>query len=62
MKITPTQAQVDESLDSAIRNGYELDDWSAADIAEDLNQYDSQFEEVPTERLVALIQNWKDRR
>lgn len=56
------QKRINESLDSAIENGYELDEWSAEDIAADLNQYDSNFESFESKDLVPFIQTWKDGR
>jgi hypothetical protein len=57
-----TQAQVNESLNHAIENGYELDDWSAEEIASDLSQYDCQFEDCDVELLIPFIENWKNGR
>lgn len=56
------QKRINESLDSAIESGYELDEWSAEDIAADLNQYDSNFESFESKDLVPFIQTWKDGR
>lgn len=53
--------RVFKSLDSGIENGYELDNWSAEEIAEDLREYDVDLESVPVS-LVPFIQEWKDGR
>ncbi len=60
--MTINQMTVDESLDSAIENGYELDEELAIDIAEDLTTYDARFEHVDIANIVPLVDSWKCRR
>ncbi len=54
--------RVAKSLDNAIENGYELDEWSAREIAEDVHEYDSQFEDVEPIELVPHVEAWKGHR
>lgn len=56
------EATLIESLDSAIQNGYEINEWPASEIASDVNQYDSYFENINHETLVKPIQDWLDKR
>lgn len=46
-----------ESLNNAVENGYELREWSAADIAEDFGD-DPLFKNVEAEALIPLIEEW----
>ena len=57
-----TQEEVFISLDQAVENGYDLTDWSEAEIARDLHEYDSQFEDVDPTSLVEHIEAWKVQR
>lgn len=57
-----TQENVDRSLNQAIENGYMLDLWDAEDIAEDLHEYDSDFEDTDPNDLVPFVRDWKSRR
>lgn len=50
------------SLNNALENGYELLEWTAEEIAEDLNQYDQYFENIPHKLLIEPIQEWLDNR
>lgn len=56
------QKEINESLDNAIFNGYELDEWSSADIASDIGQYDLQFQNIEQDVLIPLIEVWKQSR
>lgn len=56
-----TQAAIDESLDAAVRSGYELNIWNAEDIAEDIATYDSLFENVEPAILIPFIRIWKEK-
>lgn len=59
-----TRAQGDvvaASLDAAVANGYELWLWSPREIAEDMAEYDPDFEDFPTADLEPPIQAWLDR-
>ena len=57
-----TQQIVNESLDSAVVNGYDLQTWPAARIANDLSSYDQQFEGIEPVDLIPLIERWKELR
>jgi hypothetical protein len=57
-----TYKSVRESLDSAIDNGYELDEWEASDIADDMHKYDATFEDVDSELLKPHIERWLEER
>ncbi len=54
-----TQAGINESLDNAIENGYELLDWSNEEIAVDLGTYDEEYEGL-NEELIPFIQAWRE--
>ncbi len=57
------QEDISESLDSAIDNGYDdLLDWTDLEIAEDLGQYDKQFEDFDPQDLVPYVQAWRKAR
>lgn len=53
---------VARSNDQAVENGYDLEGWSAEEIAADLKDYDAAFEEVDSELLVEPIRKWQERR
>lgn len=56
------QQEIAQSLDNAIKNDYDFTTFTALEIAQDLNQYDSQFEgEEPLELVPAVI-SWQDSR
>jgi hypothetical protein len=57
-----TEAAVHESLDTAIDNGYELDEWPAWNIADDLKDYDATFEEADPKDLLPHIKTWLEKR
>lgn len=61
MKKKLTQRRVDESLNEAVKNGYELHLWEAANIAEDLSEYDQFFEDADQAVLLPLVEDWKKR-
>ena len=48
------------SLDNALDNDYELAEWGAEEIANELGKHDSFFESYETEALVPIIQEWLD--
>jgi hypothetical protein len=51
---------VRDAIRRAKENGYDLDAWSEWEVAEDLCEYDSDFEGVPVEDIyeaVCLIRN-----
>lgn len=54
----PLKAKIYESLNSAIDNGYELNDWPAEQIAQDLSEYDAFFEGYLEPELVPHIVSW----
>lgn len=56
-----SQVEVDESLDNAIDNDYDIKWIDAWKIAEDLADYDAKFENADLPQLEILVQNWKDR-
>ena len=56
------QAEIDLSLNNAVENGYELDEWDAKDISDDLSCYDKSFECEDPSSLVPFIQEWLDER
>jgi len=60
--LTITQEQVNESLDNAVVNGYDLDAEFAYDIALDLGTYDSTFEGMEVEELLPFVDAWKEAR
>jgi hypothetical protein len=47
-----------QSLDNAVTNGYSLEDWTEREIAEDLHEYDSQFEGIDPNLLVPIVRDW----
>ena len=47
-----------ESLNNAVANGYPLYEWTAEEIAADLAEYDSQFENVDQAELQIIIAGW----
>lgn len=51
-------AAVAASLDSAVANGYDLPDWTALQIAEDMAEYDSAVEGIPVEELLPHVEAW----
>ena len=53
-----TQERINESLDNATINGYPLKQWTPETIAQDLIEYDVDFEEVDPVLLVPFIKNW----
>lgn len=59
--MTISQDDIDESLNNAIENGYELGLWTAEQIAVDLSTYDAAFEDVDIEVLVPFISDWLSR-
>ena len=59
-----TQSEVDESLNNAVENDYDIKGIEAWILAEDLADYDAKYEGASEEdlaKLEALVQNWKDR-
>lgn len=56
-----TQTEVDESLNNAVDNDYDIKEIDAQTLAEDLGDYDAKYENPNLEVLVVLVQNWKDR-
>ncbi len=56
------QANLNLSLNNAIENGYELDEWDAEEISSDLSCYDEDFECEDPQLLVPFIQEWLDAR
>jgi hypothetical protein len=53
---------IKKSLDQAVAHGYELDTWSAEDIAADLGQYDATVEEYTIAQVLPCVQAWKLKR
>jgi archaellum biogenesis protein FlaJ (TadC family) len=47
-----------QSLNNAIDNGYELEDWTEREIAENLHEYDAQFEGVDPNLLIPIVKDW----
>ena len=56
--MTDLRAKLFESLNNAVDNGYELREWSAEDIADDVSEYDPQFEDVDTATMIPIIEEW----
>lgn len=54
--------QVFESLDNAVENGYDLKDWSAQDLAEDLSDYDSYFNDKNVDEIKTHVKQWQEER
>lgn len=54
--------QVFESLDNAVENGYDLKDWSAQDLAEDLSDYDSYFNDKNVDEIKTYVKQWQEER
>ena len=50
--------QVFESLDQAVTNGYDLSLIPAVDIAADLHEYNTAFEDVPVSVLLPHVTEW----
>jgi len=57
MKVHP-QERVDESLDNAIDNDFEFRDLDPEQIAEDLSEYDSDFEDADLDTLTTQVKDW----
>lgn len=55
-------ALVKESLDSAITNGYDIEDWGAEGIAEDMGSYDGTVDQLPVKFLVPYVEAWLEER
>lgn len=53
-----TQDQVNENLDNAVANGFEMREWSAADIADDLIRNCADFENWEPSELIPLVEVW----
>ena len=53
------QERVSESLDNAVENGYQMQKWCVEDIAIDMTQFDSFFENHDPKQLIPFIQDWK---
>lgn len=47
-----------ESLNNAVANGYPLYEWSAEEIADDLAEFDSEFEAADKTELKIIIGTW----
>jgi len=56
------EQQVFSSLDSAVANDYDLREWSAEEIANDLHEYDADLESVSPAELLPHVQAWKEAR
>jgi len=51
--------KVYESLNNAMANGYlELSTWTPAEIAEDLKEYNPDFEDIPEDQIIPHIEAW----
>lgn len=57
-----TNKTIAQSLDNAIANGYDFTLFTALQIAENLNQYDAQFEGKEPIELVPAVIAWQDSR
>ena len=60
MKLTgePLKQKIFEALNNAMDSGYEINEWSAELIAQDLSDYDSFFEGYLEPELVPHIVSW----
>jgi hypothetical protein len=58
----PSQEQVDEFLDNAVRNGYALYTWSSHEVAQDLIQCQADCEDLEVQDLLSLIESWQARK
>lgn len=57
MKTHP-QKRVDEALDNAIDNDYEFRDLDPEQVAEDLTEFDSDFENCDLSVLTVQVKDW----
>ena len=56
-----SQEPVSQALDTAVENGYDFNGWTPSKIAEDLAEYDADFEGQSKE-LVPLVIAWLEKR
>jgi len=61
MKGEITQKTVDDSMNSAVENGYTFVQFTSVEIAEDIAEYDSDFEGVDVSRFLPFVEDWKRR-
>lgn len=53
------QVRVWASLDSAIENDYDFSDWTDAEVAMDLTDYNKQFEDIAPFVIAPYITTWR---
>ena len=58
---TPTQAEVDEALDTALENGYDMRPWAVSEVVLDLREYSSVLEDSAPGTLRPLVEDWQRR-
>lgn len=56
-----TQDVVDETLNSAVANDYDLNGWSALDLASDITDYSQEYEGIDPQFIAPFIENWQGR-
>ena len=56
--IKKIQELIDNSMNLAIGNGYDFEDWDVKDIALDLANYDVTFENINPVYLIPFIEKW----
>lgn len=56
-----TQEVIDETLNSAVENGYDLNGWQASELADDITDYSSQYEGIDPTIIAPYILDWQRR-
>ena len=56
------EEQVHQSLNFGVDNGYDLTERSAQELADDLQDFCQQYEELESEELAPHVQTWLDKK